>query len=89
MLPCITQKNLPEVKAIVKVLSVLESWVTPAKVSSQKSGVAGQPLKIKHQYKCLVMVMKKMESAKYTIKEAVQAIQELDFGEDTCVGNWF
>ena len=25
-----------------------------------------------------------MESAKYTIKEAVQAIQELDFGQDTC-----
>ena len=25
-----------------------------------------------------------MESANYTIKEAVQAIQELDFGEDTC-----
>ena len=25
-----------------------------------------------------------MESAKYTIKEAVQAIQELDFGEGTC-----
>ena len=25
-----------------------------------------------------------MESAKYTIKEAVQAIQELDFGEYTC-----
>ena len=25
-----------------------------------------------------------MESAKYTIKEAVQAIQELAFGEDTC-----
>ena len=25
-----------------------------------------------------------MESAKYTIKEAVQAIQELDFGEVTC-----
>ena len=25
-----------------------------------------------------------MESAKYTIKEAVQAIQELDFGKDTC-----
>ena len=25
-----------------------------------------------------------MESAKYTIKEAVQAIQELDFCEDTC-----
>ena len=25
-----------------------------------------------------------MESAKCTIKEAVQSIQELDFGEDTC-----
>ena len=25
-----------------------------------------------------------MESAKYIIKETVQAIQELDFGEDTC-----
>ena len=25
-----------------------------------------------------------MESGKYTIKEAVQAVQELDFGEDTC-----
>ena len=25
-----------------------------------------------------------MESAKYTIKEAVQATQVLDFGEDTC-----
>ena len=25
-----------------------------------------------------------MESAKYTIKEAVQAIQELDCGEDSC-----
>ena len=25
-----------------------------------------------------------METAKYTIKEAVQAIQELYFGEDTC-----
>ena len=25
-----------------------------------------------------------MESAKYTIKEAEQAIEQLDFGEDTC-----
>ena len=25
-----------------------------------------------------------MESAKHTIKQAVQAIRELDFGEDTC-----
>ena len=50
----------------------------------QKSGLAGQLLKIKDQYECLVKLIEKMESAKYTIKEAVQAIQELDFGEDTC-----
>ena len=35
------------------------------------------------QSECLVKLIKKVESAKYTIKEAVQAIQELDFGEDT------
>ena len=28
--------------------------------------------------------MEKMESAIYTIKKAVQAIQELEFSEDTC-----
>ena len=30
-----------------------------------------------------------MENATYTIKEAVQAIQELDFGEDTCNMNQY
>ena len=30
-----------------------------------------------------------MESAKYTIKEAVQAIQELHFDEDTCKINQY
>ena len=49
----------------------------------QKSGLAGQLLKIKDQYECLVKLIKNIESAKYTIKEAVQAIPELDFGEDT------
>ena len=58
--------------------------VTQAKVSLQKSGLAGQLLIIKDQYECLVKLIEKMESTKYTIKEAVQAIQELDFGEDTC-----
>ena len=47
----------------------------------QKSDLAGQLLKVKDQYECLVKLTEKMESAKYTIKEAVQ---ELDFGEDTC-----
>ena len=56
--------------------------VTPAKAGLQKSGLAGQLLKIKDQYECLVKLIEKMESAKYIITEAVQAIQELDFGED-------
>ena len=30
-----------------------------------------------------------MKSAKYTIKEAMQAIQKLDFGEDTCKINQY
>ena len=50
----------------------------------QKSGLAGQLLEIKDQYECLVKLIEKMESAKYTIKQPVQAIQELDFGEDIC-----
>ena len=58
--------------------------VTQPKASLQKSGLADQLLKIKDQYKCLDKLIEKMESAKYTIKEAVQAIQELDFGEDSC-----
>ena len=57
--------------------------VTQAKASLQKSGLAGQLLKIKDHYEWLVKLIEKMESVKYTIKEAVQAIQELDFGEDT------
>ena len=84
MLPCITQKNLPEVKAIVESFVGSGILVTQAKVCLQKSGLAGQLLKIKEQYKCLVKLIEKMESAKYTIKEAVQVIQELHFGEDTC-----
>ena len=50
----------------------------------QKSVFAGQLLKIKDQYEFLVNLIGKIESGKYTIKEAMQAIQELDFGEDTC-----
>ena len=77
-------KNLPEVKAIVESFVGSRILVTQAKVSLQKSGLAGQSLKIKDQYECLVKFIKKVESAKYTIKKTVQAIQELDFGEDIC-----
>ena len=63
--------------------------VTQAKVSLQKSGLVGQLIKIKDQNECLVKLIEKMESGKYTIKEAMQAIQELDFGEDTCYINQY
>ena len=77
-------KNLPEVKVIMESFVGSGILVTQAKVSLQKSGLAGQLLKIKDPYECLVKLTEKMESAKHTIKEAVQAIQELDFGEKTC-----
>ena len=69
--------------------AIVESFVgsgileTQAKVNLQKCGLAGQLLKIKDQQECLVKLIEMMESAKYIIKEATQAIQELDFGEDT------
>ena len=75
---------MPEVRAIVESFVGSGILVTQAKVSLQKSDLADQLLKIKYQYECLVKLIEKMESAKYTIKETVQAIQKLDFGKDTC-----
>ena len=43
-----------------------------------------QLLKVKDQYECLVKLIGTMESTKYTIKEAVQANQELDFRKNSC-----
>ena len=77
-------KNLLKVEAIVESFVGSGTSVTQAKVSLQKSGLAGHLLKIIGQYKCQVKLIEKMESAKYTIREAVQAIQELDFGGDNC-----
>ena len=75
---------MPEVKPIVESFVGSGILITQAKVSLQKSDLAGQLHKVNDQYECLVKFMEKMERAKYTIKEAVQAIQEFDFGEDTC-----
>ena len=75
---------MPEVKAIVESFVGPGILVTQTKVSLQKSGLASQLFKIKDQYECLLKLIEKMESAKYTIKEVMQAIQELDFDEDTC-----
>ena len=77
-------KTLLEVKTVVESFVGSEILVTQAKVNLQKSGLAGQLLKIKDQYGCLVKLIEKMESAKYTIKEAVQAFKELDLGKNTC-----
>ena len=65
-------KSLREVKAIVESFVGCGILVTQAKVSLQKSGLAGQLLKIKDQYECLVKFVEKMKSVKYTITEAVQ-----------------
>ena len=58
-------------KAIVESFVGCGSLTTQAKVSLQISGLADQLLRIKDQYECLVKLIKTMESAKYTIKEAV------------------
>ena len=70
-------KNLPEVKPIVESLEGSCILVTQAKVSFQTTGLDTQLLQIKNQYKCQVKLMETKESAKYSIKEAVQAIQEI------------
>ena len=56
-------KSLPEVKAIMESFVGSGILVTQAKVSLQKSGLAGQLLKVKDQYECLVKLIEKMESA--------------------------
>ena len=63
-------------------LEGLGIFVTQAEVSLQTTGLATQLLNIKDQHERLVKLIETMESDKYTIKEAVRAIQELDFGED-------
>ena len=64
-------KNLSELKAVVESFVDFEILVTQAKVSLHKSALAGQLLKMKDQYECLVKLIEKMDSAKCTIKEAV------------------
>ena len=77
-------KNLPTVITVVESFVDSAILVTQAKVSLQKNGLDGQLLKFKDLCKCLFKLIEKMESTKYTINKAVQAIQKLDFGEDTC-----
>ena len=52
-------RYLPEVKAIVVSFVGFGILVTQAKVSLRKSGLAGQLLKIKGKYECLVKLIEK------------------------------
>ena len=65
-------------KAIVESFEGSGILVTQARVSLLTTGLATQLLKIKNQYECLIKLIDTMKSAKYTIKEAEQAIQGLD-----------
>ena len=64
-------------KAIVESLVGSGITVTQAKVGLQKRGLAGQFLKIKDQFKCLVKLIKKMESVKYTLKKQCKQSKNL------------
>ena len=61
--------------------------VTQAEVSLLTACLATQLFKVKDHCECLVRLKETIESVKYTIKEAMQVIQELDFEEDTCSFN--
>ena len=76
--------NLTEAKAIVESFEGSGILVTQAKVSLQTTSLATQILKIKNRYECLVKLIEMMKNTKYTIIEAVQANQELDFRKDAC-----
>ena len=69
-------------KAIAESFKRSGILTTSAKVSLQTTSLASQPLKSKNQYECVAGLIETMESAKYAIKEAVKAIQELDFKEN-------
>ena len=76
-------------KAIFVTFKGFGILVTQANVSLQTAGLATQFLKITDQCEYLVKLIETIESAKFMIKEAVQAIEELDFGEDFCSINRF
>ena len=81
MLPYIIANNLHEVKAIVKSFEGPGVLVTQTNASLQTNGLATgtQLLKIKDKYECLAKLIETMESTKYTIKEAMQVMQDLEF----------
>ena len=68
------KNNLSEVKALVENFEGSGVLITHAKESLLTPGLANQLLKIKDQRECPAKLIETMESAKYTIKEAVEAI---------------
>ena len=75
-------------KAIVESFEELGILANQEKLTLQTTGLATQLLdSIKNYCECLVKRIETMESATYTIKDAMQAIHKLDVGEDTCSKN--
>ena len=70
-------KNLPEVKAIVESFVGSGILVTQAKVSMQKNGLAGQLLKIKNQYECLVSLSKIWKMRHISLKKQCKQSKNL------------
>ena len=70
-------KNLPEVKVIVESIVGSGILVTQAKVSLQKSGLAGQLLKIKDQYKCIVKLIENMKVQSIPLKKQCKQSKNL------------
>ena len=70
-------KNLPEVKAIAESFVGSGILVTQAKVSLQKRGLAGQLLKIKDQYECLVKLIKRWKARSIPLKKQCKQSKNL------------
>ena len=71
-------------KTIVESFEGSGILVPPAAISWQTTDLATQLFKIRDQYQRLFKIIVTMESAMYTVKGAVEAIQEFYFGEVTC-----
>ena len=82
-------KNLPTVKMIVESFEGSGILAAQANASLETIGLATQLFKIKDQYECRVKLVETIERGKYSIKEAVQAIHEHDFGEDSALAVTF
>lgn len=78
-------KNLPEVRQIVNSFEGTGILVSRAKAAVNDATVAQSLVKIQRDYQELPKLIEKMESSKYTLKEAHDDISTLNLKQD-CVG---